>query len=870
MPTPRVRTAALFVATGCGAALVGALAVVVAGVFGYRAYVAPPAPQAVVRPEVKPPPEPPREQPKAVPAPVKELPKKADPPAKKPPEKRPPPEVKKKPPPPDPQVVADALVRQLNTYRKVAGLGLVRLDPELSRGCTAHARYVALNLPAGPPDAAFLLGEEPGKPGYSDEGKRAAGVAVVSIGDARTFVDTSMARLAGRLPLLQVETRTIGLGLEPLDDGRWAVVLDAARGTGEPTVLYPPPGQADVPLTFAGGPELPEPGATAGFPVTITFPPARRVTDVRAELLDAAGKPVDVWLSTPEKPALPNRQRNTVALIAKAGLNAAAVYRVRVAAKVDGEPWSKEWTFTTEDDADRKGLWAGQALAKINGYRKAAGQPPVVLDDALSRGCRAHARYLALNLGQSATAGLGAHDEDLSLPGASEEGRAAGKASDIAIGDHDPLAGIDGWMATLYHRVPLLEPHLKSVGYGCARSKRLGWVVVVNIAAGRERGPRPVPVFYPAPDQRGVPLHFPIGGEEPNPIPDDNTGKAGYPITASFPQNNPLRASSGTLTDAAGRDVPAWFSSPELPANAKFVKHQGTTVCLIPKAPLRPNATYEVVLRGRLGDQPWEKAWKFTTGGAGADPAASARQVLARLNDFRAAVGLPAVVLDPALANGCQAHAEYLVRNTQAIRKRKLSANDEEPSLPGFTPEGRQAARQSDVLAQAREPAAQVDDLMGTFLRRVYLLDPQLRSVGFGCAQEVGRGWYCVFNLIGGRGGERVVLYPAPDQEAVPCAGTDRLPGRDGPAGFPISVTFPPQAKVLAARGTLTDADGKAIEAHLSTPEDPFDASLGPRQGNAACLHPRAPLRPGQTYRVTFSAVVNGQQWRQSWEFTTE
>ena len=70
---------------------------------------------------------------------------------KKEPKKPAPPEKKQEPPAVDAQEVAalaDALLRQLNTYRKTAGLELVWLDPELSRGCTAHARYLALNPPA--------------------------------------------------------------------------------------------------------------------------------------------------------------------------------------------------------------------------------------------------------------------------------------------------------------------------------------------------------------------------------------------------------------------------------------------------------------------------------------------------------------------------------------------------------------------------------------------------------------------------------------------------------------------------------------------------------------------------------------------------
>ena len=118
-------------------------------------------------------------------------------------------------------------------------------------------------------------------------------------------------------------------------------------------------------------------------------------------------------------------------------------------------------------------------------------------------------------------------------------------------------------------------------------------------------------------------LNFPIAGEEPNPIPDDKTGKAGYPITATFPENQPIKSASAILTDGAGREVAAWFSSPETPANPKFAKLQGNTVCLIAKEPFRPGMTYTVLMRGTLGGQGWQKSWQFTTGSAGPSPARS-------------------------------------------------------------------------------------------------------------------------------------------------------------------------------------------------------------------------------------------------------
>jgi hypothetical protein len=336
----------------------------------------------------------------------------------------------------------------------------------------------------------------------------------------------------------------------------------------------------------------------------------------------------------------------------------------------------------------------------------------------------------------------------------------------------------------------------------------------------------------------------------------------------SFPEDAPLKSASATLTDPSSREVVVWFSSPELPANAKFAKQQNNTICLIPCEPLRPNTTYQVVVRGRRQGKAWEKAWQFTTGGTGPPAAEAARQALERINRYRAEAGLNPVTLDPGMSKACLAHAEYLVRNAAVLGQKKLPANDEDPKLPGFTAAGQVAARQSEVFSRAPDPVTQIDDLMGTFLRRVYLLDPQLQRVGVGHADDVGRGWHCVLNLYGGRDSERVVLFPVPDQEAVPCRGADHLPGKAVVPGYPISVVFPAHYKIFAARGTLTDTDGNLVETLLTTPEHPLESPA--LQRNSVGLHPREPLRAGHTYSVTFSVVVNGKEWRKSWQFTTE
>jgi uncharacterized protein YkwD len=774
----------------------------------------------------------------------------------------------KKPAPPlSSERWVEQFVDALNRHRKTAGLANVTFDSELSNACLAHAKYLAQNAEPSVDEGPTVFVEDPAKSGYSVEGERAGQVASVAFAEPLAALERWMGKLVNRTMLLNPDVRSVGLGFAPNAKDAWITVLDAQRGRGEPMVLYPAPKQTDVPLSFSGGAEVPEPKAQAGFPITVVFPPGQAVTDGRIELRDDKGNEVAGWVWTPQKPVHAGFPHHALALIPKATLRSDCVYQVKASAQVAGKAWSLAWSFTTLDDADGKGIWRQKALAKVNHYRAQAGLKPVVLDDQLGRGCLAHARYMAINEGHPALQGLKAHDEDLSLPGASKEGDAAGKASDIATGDYEPTDAVDAWMATLYHRVPILEPNLHSIGFGCARGRRFGWVTVMNVGTGRDKGPRPHPVFYPAPDQVEVPLSFPIVGEEPNPIPDDEDGKAGYPVTAFFPHDAAPTKASGKLTDGVGKEIPCWFSSREKPANPSLnAGFQGTTICLIAKDPLQPNTTYHVHLQGELAGAPWDKKWQFTTGDAGATVAQASRHVVDRLNDYRAQAGLAPVVGDESLSSGCQAHAEYLVKHAERIQQTNASVNDEDPLLPGFTADGRRSAQRSDVFINAPIPVSQIDDLMAAFTRRVLLLDPTLQRIGFGCARDIGRGWRCVLDLNAGRGDARIVRYPAPDQDGVPCIGFDRLAADAGkPVGFPISVTFPKQARVRNVQAVLS-LEGADVAVLISSPEKPLVAKS---PGTTLGVYPLEPLQGGRTYTVIVSAIVDAAEWRQEWRFTT-
>ncbi len=253
------------------------------------------------------------------------------------------------------QTAPETVVERINVHRQAAGLELLTVDPALTKGCAAHAAYLVTNVDQPSAQGLGLHNEEPKLPGYSKEGERAGKASVIYLGKEGTdAVDGWMASLLHRIPLLQSRLRKIGYGAAMGGPARVTVVLDATNGLGPgrdaPVVLYPVDGQKDVPRLFE--PEIPDPipdsvDKKAGFPVTAIFSEGALVKDVKASLKDADGKEAAIWLSTPEKPAAADYQRNTVGLIAQEPLKPSTTYTVTIAARVTGKPWLRTWSFTT-------------------------------------------------------------------------------------------------------------------------------------------------------------------------------------------------------------------------------------------------------------------------------------------------------------------------------------------------------------------------------------------------------------------------------------------------------------------------------------------------------------------------------------------
>lgn len=253
-----------------------------------------------------------------------------------------------------------------------------------------------------------------------------------------------------------------------------------------------------------------------------------------------------------------------------------------------------------------------EAFGRINRYRRLAGLEPVELDARLSLGCEAHARYLTANRSHPSLRGLGVHAEQSGLPGYTLQGARAAVNSLIAPRRNLPEA-VEAWMATLYHRVPVLRPNLKRIGLGHDGM----WAVMdaMSGVVGDEEGH----VAFPTPGQREVPTLFP--NELPDPIPAAAPRPAGYPITVQFPAWGPkVTAVHAELTDAEGNRVPFHLSHPDRPACAF---PQENTVCLIPVRQLAPARTFRVTVAAEYDGRPVRRSWSFTTEG---QTAAAARR----------------------------------------------------------------------------------------------------------------------------------------------------------------------------------------------------------------------------------------------------
>ncbi|HEY6417813.1 MAG TPA: CAP domain-containing protein, partial [Candidatus Binataceae bacterium] len=279
---------------------------------------------------------------------------------------------------------------------------------------------------------------------------------------------------------------------------------------------------------------------------------------------------------------------------------------------------------------------APEWLRRLNYYRTLARLAPVVEDAALSRGDNKHAVYLVKNYAETIKkAGLGAdaHSEERGNPWYSPEGLAAAHNSDVDewyipggeltpppddpdewVADRAPGSEawtIDGWVELPLHRLPILNPNLRSAGYGkyCESGECVAALDLGHFNTSKaDSAPLGAPIEFP-PADAVLPLRS--FSEE---WPDPRTSCPGYAAPSGLPMTLQLGdwidAQLGVYSiarvvadgkssqlEACGFDS-ASYANPDREAQGRvrdILKSTGAVV-VIPREPLEKGAKYRVAI----------------------------------------------------------------------------------------------------------------------------------------------------------------------------------------------------------------------------------------------------------------------------------
>lgn len=264
-------------------------------------------------------------------------------------------------------------------------------------------------------------------------------------------------------------------------------------------------------------------------------------------------------------------------------------------------------------------------VARVNRFRAAAGVPPVIADGLLERAARNHAAYLARHRSRAQSTVPALHGEDRGRAGFTGKDaveRCAFEGADCTADVIEAGARlsrpVDDWIASVYHRLPLINATTTAVG-----AARAGRYVVLNYDETGRRGVGTGPIAFPrgrydgplgavteTPDPRsacarnrqrirrvGAAVTFQTPTEEPPALPNQ-----------AFVQTFPLPDVFEVTLTTRGRRVRGCTRIGYLD---KPLQH----IAFVPEGPLRRRTRYRAVARWRINREAKVQryAWTFRT-----------------------------------------------------------------------------------------------------------------------------------------------------------------------------------------------------------------------------------------------------------------
>jgi hypothetical protein len=255
---------------------------------------------------------------------------------------------------------------------------------------------------------------------------------------------------------------------------------------------------------------------------------------------------------------------------------------------------------------------AADIFAEIRGL---IGHFAVTQDSGINAAAQGHADYYGLHQSSFASEGLSAHQQNPDW----EEGfigvnvgdrltyfgvTLGGGWSEIMAFSGSVKGSFNGWMETLYHRIPLVHPNTAVWGYGMSTTGAAAEVLdsIFGAAASSE------PARWPVPWATNVYRSW-GGAETPQPpLPDGEIYPSGPIVTITFANGTaPEVFLSAELTGEDGAAVPIQIQTPQ---NDSWLK---STWALYPYDPLLFVTTYTVTFVGKKDGKDFVETWSFTT-----------------------------------------------------------------------------------------------------------------------------------------------------------------------------------------------------------------------------------------------------------------
>ena len=259
------------------------------------------------------------------------------------------------------------------------------------------------------------------------------------------------------------------------------------------------------------------------------------------------------------------------------------------------------------------------ALTRLNAVRASVGLGLVAQSVQVDRAAQAHSDYQVTNL-------IRGHGETSTLPGfTGVDAGARLTAAGYAFGGwgeviaYDTTRGaqaVDLLVSLPYHRVVMLQYGYTVAGVGIATATSTPFTpYTVNLAyppGGPQGAPGTPVVVLPTDGATSVPRVM-LGGEFPDPIPENAGVRAGYPVSLQVNEAKVLAVTSFTLAQADGTAVTTKLLSAATDAELQAQNIQGFA-CALPRASLAANTTYRATFVGTVDGAPLTKTWTFTTG----------------------------------------------------------------------------------------------------------------------------------------------------------------------------------------------------------------------------------------------------------------